>query len=82
MIAIQTKYLGPTNSRGARIIASAKRFKVTIPFPYELEYVAGHFKAVEALVDKYQLDWDLNGLRYVDTEHGLVFCFDASKVDL
>lgn len=83
MIAIQTKYLGPTNSRGARIIASAKGFKVSIPYPYELDGVASHFKAVKALIDKNKLDWDLTNMRFGDIDNnGLVFCFDASKVDL
>ena len=82
MIAIQTKYLGPTNSKGARITASAKSFKVTIPYPYEHDGVTCHFKAVKALIDKNKLEWPTENMRYGDIDHGYVFCFDASKVDL
>jgi hypothetical protein len=82
MLAIQTKYLGPTNSRGARITASAKSFKVIIPYPYELDGVACHFNAVKALIDKNKLDWPLENMRYGENNQGYVFCFDASKVEL
>lgn len=34
MQAIETKYLGPTNTKGARIKASAEAGSVTIPFEY------------------------------------------------
>ena len=56
MQAIQTKYLSPTNSRGARIKASCAAGSITISYPYDLSGQAVHRKAAEALVTK--LQWD------------------------
>lgn len=55
MQAIQTKYLSPTNSRGARIKAICAAGSITINYPYELSGQAVHRKAAEALVSK--LGW-------------------------
>jgi hypothetical protein len=88
MIAIHTKYIGPTNSRGSRIKAyttgygDIKGFTATIGFPHEFDSVKAHFEAVKALVTKNQLDWTLEGMRYGDSADGkgYSFCFDCSKV--
>lgn len=56
MQAIQTKYLCPTNSRGARIKATAAAGSITISYPHELSGQAVHRKAAEALVSK--LGWN------------------------
>jgi hypothetical protein len=56
MQAIITKFIGPTNIKGARIKASASAGSVTIPFPYELNLYERHEKAARALLDK--LGWD------------------------
>lgn len=87
MIAIHTKCINPTDSRGARIKAytadcgDIKGFSVTIAYPYETG-VQSHFEAVKALVKKHNLDWNLTDMRYGDSAdgRGYVFCFDASKV--
>lgn len=55
MQAITTKYLGPTNFRGARIKASCEAGSVSIPFGHELRIEERHGKAVRALLDK--LGW-------------------------
>jgi hypothetical protein len=55
MQAIQTKFLCPTNTKGARIKASCAAGSITISYPYELSGQAVHRKAAEALVAK--LDW-------------------------
>ena len=56
--SIQTKYLSPTNTRGARIKAiTSMGLSVTIPLPYELSYEERHFEAVKALLVKHGLDW-------------------------
>jgi hypothetical protein len=81
MIAIQTKFLPVTNSRGSRIKAwTSTGFSVTISYPHEESFELSHFKAVEALVTKYQLDWDLSGMRWGGTKTGYVFCFADSIV--
>ena len=83
MIAIHTKYISPTNSRGSRIKAyTTSGFSVTIPYPYEHSYEVCHFQAVKALIEKHKLDWDLSNMRYGDSADGkgYSFCFDASIV--
>jgi hypothetical protein len=90
MIAIHTKYISASNSRGARIKAYTaahgdfKGFTATISYPSELSGVECHFEAVKALVFKHQLNWNLNDMRYGDSAdaRGYSFCFDASKVAL
>lgn len=61
MQAILTKYLGPTNSRGARIKATCAAGSITISYPYDLSGQAVHRKAAESLVSK---------LGWVDTYYG------------
>jgi hypothetical protein len=57
MKAISTKYKGPTNSRGARIIADdGDGNKVTIPYPYELDTADAHQEAAEKL--KKKMGWN------------------------
>jgi hypothetical protein len=88
MIAIHTKFIPCTNSKGSRIKAYTtgygdhKGFTATISYPHELSGVAVHFEAVKALVAKNKLEWNLEGMRYGDSADGkgFSFCFDASKV--
>lgn len=82
MIAIQTKYIGATNTRGNRIKAWTENGQsVSIPYPHDVEkHEVCHFQAVKALVQKHGLDWDLNEMRYGGTEKGFVFCFADSIV--
>lgn len=88
MIAIHTKYINPTNSRGARIKAytadwgDRKGFSVTISYPHEYSFEACHFQAVKELVKKHNLDWNLSSMRYGDSAdgRGYSFCFDQSIV--
>lgn len=55
MQAIQTRYLGPTNARGARIKATAAAGSITIDYPHELSGQDCHAKAAQALVER--LGW-------------------------
>lgn len=55
MQAIKTKYLGPTNTRGARIKAECYSGSLTQPFAYELCEEDRHIKAALALAEK--LEW-------------------------
>jgi hypothetical protein len=89
MIAIHTKYISASNSRGSRIKAytaphsNFKGFEVTISYPCELSGVACHFEAVKALIIKNKLEWNPENMRYGDSAdaRGYSFCFDASKVE-
>jgi hypothetical protein len=88
MIAIHTKYIPRTNTRGLRIKAytvsfgDSKGFTATISYPYGLTGHLAHFEAVKALVAKNNLAWDLTDMRYGGSAdgRGYSFCFDASKV--
>jgi hypothetical protein len=67
MQAITTKFLAPTNSRGARIKASCDAGSMIIPFPCGLNDEQAHAAAAMALVRK--LGWTPeNG--YNDQWHG------------
>lgn len=55
MQAITTKYLGPTNFRGARIKASCEAGSISAPFGHELRIEERHGNAVAALLEK--LGW-------------------------
>jgi hypothetical protein len=52
MIAILTKYLGPTNTRGSRIKAYTDRHSITVSHDYALDGEGVHRKAAQALMDK------------------------------
>ena len=81
MIAIQTKYISPTNPRGSRIKAFTETgFTVTIPYDYSLNHELVHFKAVKELIKKYSLDWNLDGMTYGGVKNGYAFCFPHSIV--
>ena len=81
MIAIHTKFIFPTNTRGARIKAyTSSGFTATIPYPYAKSHEYCHFEAVKELIKKNNLDWDLTDMRYGDSADGkgYVFCFNHS----
>lgn len=63
MQAIITKYLGPTNSRGSRIVAKCWAGKVTVPWDYRLEVRENHEAAAKALIEElvqsYSVPWDI-----------------------
>lgn len=81
MVAIQTKYLGASNTKGSRIKAfTSNGHNVTIPFPHEFSHEECHFQAVKALVEKYGLGWDISNMRFGGAKDGYVFCFADSVV--
>ena len=54
---ITTKFIPPTNSRGARIKATCQCGSVTVPWSYEYDTDQNHISAFRALVAKLSLDW-------------------------
>jgi hypothetical protein len=60
--AIITRYYGATNTRGARIVArlagAAKRPRVSIGYPYELDDLGRHTAAALALLDSMRHEGD------------------------
>lgn len=89
MIAIHTKFIPASNARGSRIKAytaggfGRKGFEATIPYDHACDSLDAHFQAVKALIDKNQLDWPTEDMRYGDSAdgRGFCFCFDNSKVN-
>ena len=55
--AIETKYLGPTNHRGARIVAKCDAGRKVVPWEYELDVPENHALAACALAKS--LGWDM-----------------------
>lgn len=88
MIAIHTKFIPATNTRGARIKAytatngSHKGFTASVPVDHSLSHEIRHFEAVKELVRKNKLDWDLSDMCYGDSADGkgYVFCFASSRL--
>ena len=50
MSMIRTRYIGPTNTKGARIGATNGARTVTIPYPYELSVEDAHMAAADKLI--------------------------------
>ena len=55
MQVIKTKYFGPSNVRGSRIIASCYAGRITMSYNYAVNISENHREACEALRDK--LGW-------------------------
>lgn len=47
MQAIRTKFVGPTNFRGARIIATSYQYRTVMLYDHELDIDANHERAAE-----------------------------------
>jgi hypothetical protein len=56
MQAIETKFLGPTNHRGSRIVAKCQAKRITVAWDHSLDVKENHRRAAEALVKA--LGWD------------------------
>ena len=54
--AIQTKYIGPTNSRGSRVKAYCQAGSITVSWLHNLNSEENHKRAVLELIKK--LGWD------------------------
>jgi hypothetical protein len=83
MNAIQTRYFGPSNTRGSRIKATCETGSITIGYPHELSDMACHALAAKALVKK--LGWtdshygELLGGQLKNNDYVFVFNNAASK---
>lgn len=78
MKAIFCRYIGPTNTRGARIVATAeggdKPHKVYFPYQHQLQRDDVYKEAARALCNK--MGWK-GTLIEGWTEHGAVYVFDT-----
>lgn len=68
-VAIKTKYVGPTDTKGSRIIATANGNRVSIPYSHSGD---AHQKAAKAICEK--MGWT-GQLVEGGTEDGKVFVF-------
>lgn len=73
--AIVTKYLGPTDFRGARIKATASAGSITIPYDSALDIEVNHFNAARALANKFQWKGKLIGGGLPEKFGGNVYVF-------
>ena len=77
MVAITTKYHGPTNTRGARLTADAGLGrKLSVPYPLDADGVQAHAVAVRALCAK--MDWRGRMLAGGVEDGSYVFVWDDS----
>lgn len=69
--AIETKYHGPTNTRGSRISARAGAGRIFVPYDHALDIYENHAAAARAFADRFQ--W---GSEWVGgaTADGYCFC--------
>lgn len=84
MLAIHTKFLGPTDSRGARVKAyTADGRSLTVGYGYENDALTDHFKAAQAFAAKhFKHAPSTDRMVYGDSAdgRGYVFCFPQSTV--
>lgn len=64
MQAIETKFLGPTNTKGSRIKAKCWLTSVTVSWDHSLNVEENHFAAIEALICKLNKDRTTKGSSY------------------
>lgn len=78
MKAICTKYLGPTDTKGARIKAYTGEESLTLPLDHALSGAERHEKVVRALLEKYMPGCERIRLTYGEMPSGYVFTFALS----
>lgn len=59
--AIVTKYVGPTNFRGSRIVVSAQAGRMIVPWDHSLDVDENHARAAQAFADKWGWEGKLIG---------------------
>ena len=59
--AIQVKYLGPTNTLGARYKATAAAGSVVVPIRYELNPEENHTLAAKTLCARFDWEFPIQG---------------------
>jgi hypothetical protein len=83
MLAIHTKYIPASNTKGSRIKATSDNgHSVSVSRNDAFSGHLVHFEAVKALVAKHKLDWDLSNMCYGGSSDGkgYTFVFCESKV--
>lgn len=76
MVCIETKYLGPTDSQGSRIKATANGHSIIVPYSYDSQ--CPYEKAAYALCEKLKWSGKLIG---GTSKIGKVFVFQDTKTE-
>ena len=76
--AIETRFLGPTDHRGSRIVAKCQAGKFTVGYDYALSSERNHEKAAMALASKLGWSGSLIGGGSADGK-GYVFVFSEGS---
>jgi hypothetical protein len=84
MISIETKYIGASDRRLARIAATTGTgFRLVQTIDYSLGDVQRHLKVAQALIRKHiNYAPDSETMVYGGTKNGFVFCFPTSTITL
>lgn len=56
--AIETVYLGPTNTKGSRIKAKAQAGVITVTWDYGLDIAENHVKAAQKFCERFGWKYD------------------------
>ena len=59
--AVSTRYRGPTNTRGSRIIAQAEAGRMSFPYDHALDLYANHAAAAAAFAERWGWDGEYVG---------------------
>ena len=83
MLAIQTRTLYPTNTRGKRVVAfTCNGHKITRPFDDRLDNVQAHFQVARELIDQsFPYRCSQSTMVYGATQDGYAFCWPESVVE-
>jgi hypothetical protein len=73
--AIETSFLGATNTKSARIVARQQDSRVVVPYDHNLSQSANHMAAAKALAERYCGPGELVG---GETIKGYVFVFQEA----
>lgn len=83
MVAIITRFYGPTNTRGARIAAwrgDDPKIRVYVPYDYAGTTESRHRLAALTLADRF--DWLTDGMTLIggSTDNGYAFVFASDRI--
>ena len=76
---VETKYVGPTNTRGSRITASMmdKSARCTVSYDYAMNGDLNHTMAAQELMKRVFKDGNFMNAGYADTKNGYAFVYSA-----
>lgn len=76
--AIETRWLGPTNTRPSRIVARADAGRIVVSWDYALTIAENHRKAAEALCNRLRWSGELIGGNLPGARMAWVFAPDST----